>query len=123
MKTKNRDNVLIRKILNYCCQIETTHRFFNNNENFFFNIENGFTYINAISMPILQIGELTKNLSEEFCKTHNAIEWKQIARFRDILAHHYGSIDNKELWKTSHEDILELKNYLLKIITETSQEL
>ena len=120
---RDNDNVLVSKILKYCTHIEGIHSIFENNKNLFFDEDTGYAYRYAVTMPILQIGELAKNLSQNFRNTHNKISWRGIAGMRDIFAHHYGSINYNEVWKTSHEDILELKNYLLKILTETSQEL
>ena len=71
-------------------------------------------------MPILQIGELVKNLSDEFISKYSAMAWKAIAGMRDIFAHHYGSIDYEMTWNTSIEDIPALKEYLMKIQHENS---
>ena len=101
----NRDTVIVQKILSYCRQIQETHLFFHDDQELFLSEEAGFVYRNSISMPILQIGELAKRLSEEFRKEHHTIPWRAIAGMRDIFAHHYGSVDNMELWQTSHVDI------------------
>jgi uncharacterized protein with HEPN domain len=45
-------------------------------------------------MPILQIGELAKNLSDEFRETNNDIPWKAIMGMRDIFAHHVAKSGN-----------------------------
>ncbi len=46
------------------------------------------------------------------------MEWKEIIRTRDFFAHHYGDINYNTLWNTSHEDIEQLKNYLLEILPD-----
>ena len=63
-------------------------------------------------MPILQIGELVKKLSEEYLSRNSAIPWRAIMGMRDIFAHHYGSVDYQELWQTSHGDVQELDAYI-----------
>ena len=108
----DRDQNIILKMLRYCGQIEATHCQFLENQELFFDEEDGFVYRNAISMPILQIGELAKNLSEEFRNAHREVPWRAIMGMRDVFAHHYGSVDYSELWHTSHDDIAALKNYL-----------
>ncbi len=118
MKDKKRDAVIVEKVLRYCDEISKTHEAFHNDKDLFFNKEDGFIYRNSITMPILQIGELIKNLSEEFTSKYNAMPWKAIAGMRDIFAHHYGSIDYEMTWNTSKEDIAMLKNYLLEVKTE-----
>jgi len=115
MKDNKRDSVIVEKILKYCDEIEKTHNAFRNDKELFFSKENGFIYRNSITMPILQIGELVKNLSEDFTSKYNNMPWKAIAGMRDIFAHHYGSIDYDMTWNTSTEDIRMLKDYLEKI--------
>ena len=75
-----------------------------------------YVYRNSITMPILQIGELVKHLSDEFLKNYPEIPWRQIKGMRDIFAHHYGSVDFKFVWHTSHEDIDELINFLKHLL-------
>ena len=105
-----RDKVIIEKISEYCEEIRKTHDFFSNDEQRFISKE-GFVYRNSITMPILQIGELTKNLSQEFRDAYNHIPWKSVAGMRDVFAHHYGSIDYSMVWNTSKKDIDDLKMF------------
>lgn len=111
---KNKDRVIISKILEYCDEIEETHRFFSNDRALFCDKKRGFLYRNAVNMPILQIGELAKNLTEDFRKNHADIPWKSVTGIRDVFAHHYGSIDFEQTWKTSTINIASLKVYLLE---------
>ena len=115
MKDNKRDTLIVKKVLHYCEEIEKTHTAFHNDKNLFFNKAEGFIYRNSITMPILQIGELVKNLSEDFTSTYNTMPWKAIAGMRDVFAHHYGSIDYEMTWNTSTDDITQLKAYLLEI--------
>ena len=107
-----RDKIIVLKILAYCKEIQKTHIFFQDSKEFFFDHEDGHVYRNSITMSILQIGELAKNLSDEFLKNYPDIPWRQIKGMRDIFAHHYGSVDFKFVWHTSHDDIDELMNVL-----------
>ena len=122
MKDHKRDLVIIEKVLRQCEEIEKTHAAFHNDKNLFFNKEEGFIYRNSITMPILQIGELVKNLSSEFTEKHGAMQWKAIAGMRDIFAHHYGSIDYEMTWNTSIEDIAQLKAYLETVRHEETEQ-
>ena len=108
------DDMLLAKILRYCDEIEATHMFFHNDESLFCDQSNGFIYRNAITMAILQIGELAKALSDECCHSYPDIPWKQVIRTRDVYAHHYGAIEYEQVWKTSTEDIDLMKSILLK---------
>ena len=43
----------------------------------------------AVCMTLINIGELVKNLSDEFRMAHNHIPWRAISGLRDITAHKY----------------------------------
>ena len=108
----SRDEVILRKMLDYCAQIERTHAFFQNDEALFLRESDGFVYRNSIAMPILQIGELAKRLSEDYIAANGTIPWRAIMGIRDVFAYHYGSVDFGELWQTSHADIDILKAFI-----------
>ena len=108
----SKDKLILRKIASYCAQIRETHQYFNDNMTLFFDEQKGFVYRNSVAMPILQIGELVKKLSDEYLLENRTIPWRAIMGMRDIFAHHYGSVDYQELWQTSHEDVQELEAYI-----------
>ena len=118
--TKERDMVIAEKIIKYCDEVNSTHQMFNNDINLFCNHEMGFIYRNAVTMPILQIGELVKNLSDEFRMDNNNIPWKLLARTRDFYAHNYGALDYDVTWDTSQNDIPELKKDLEDILLKNN---
>ncbi len=89
MIANKRDFQIVRKIIKYCNEIQFTHENFKNDKKLFCDKDNGFIYRNAISMPILQIGELVKNLSDDFRAEHNVMAWREIAKMRDFFAHHF----------------------------------
>ena len=70
----------------------------------------------AIGMTIINIGELVKNLTDEFRFSHNSIPWKEISGFRDIAAHKYKTLDMKIVYNTVKYDIVELKNNIDSIL-------
>ena len=111
-----RDKIIVGTIIAYCNEINETHTHFNNDKTLFFNKEKGFVYRNSITMPILQIGELAKNLSEEFKESNKDIPWRDVAGIRDIFAHHYGSLDYEMTWNTSKEDIANLETTLQRLL-------
>ena len=108
----DRDLTIIHKMLRYCGQIEETHHHFQEDQTLFFDEDRGFVYRNSVAMPILQIGELAKHLSDDYRAAHRSVPWRAIMGMRDVFAHHYGAVDYSELWQTSHGDIAELKRYL-----------
>ena len=112
---ERRDETIVYKMLIYCEDIENTNKHFEDNRELFFESKQGRVYRNAVSMPILQIGELAKHLSDDFVAEHSLIPWKQIIRMRDLFAHHYGNTDYESVWDTAHDDIEKLKSFLLSI--------
>ena len=114
----DRDYRIIIKMLQYCDEIDRTHVFFNHDVNLFIEPDKGFVYRNAITMPILQIGELAKNFSKDFYTKYNKIPWREVMGMRDVFAHHYGTIDYDIVWETATKEIPELEEYLNKILTD-----
>lgn len=108
MPATNRDRDIVEHILRYCNQVETAHQDFGRSKDKF--IEST-TYQNAVSMCILQIGELVGRLTDDF-KTANAdIPWHKIRGMRNYVAHEYGSIDFEIVWFASTKSIPELQTF------------
>lgn len=109
----SRDEIILKKIIQYSDEISATiERFSLTTESF----ADDFVAKNAISMCILQIGELVDNLSEDFKSANNAMPWRDIKAMRNIAAHNYGEIDTQILWETATSDIPALKDYCKKFI-------
>ncbi|MBQ8506065.1 MAG: DUF86 domain-containing protein [Clostridia bacterium] len=103
-----RDRNCIEHMLRYCKQLDSSLEEIQRSRERFLSSN---TYQNAVAMCILQLGELTKQLSQDFISTHREIPWNLIARTRDIYAHHYGSIDVEMLWATAVGDIPALRAF------------
>ncbi len=108
----SRDKSILDKIVRYCNEIEATHQYFHDDKSLFCDEQQGFIYRNAVTMAILQIGELAKKLSDEYRASHTDVPWKLVIRTRDVYAHHYGSVEYDLVWDTAHEGISELKQAL-----------
>lgn len=113
MKPLDRDTRILKHMYSYCLQIEETIQRFGNSQELF---QQDAIYRNAAAMCILQIGELTGNLSEEFKAGHTEIAWRQIKALRNIVAHRYGTIDPDTTWEIMTEDIPKLKLFCQAII-------
>ena len=109
---KDRNVSIIEKILKYIREIEgTILRFQLDFEKF----KDDYVAKNAISMSLLQIGELTGKLTDDFKMEHDVILWRDIAALRNRVAHAYGSIDIEILWGIIENDIPKLKEYCERI--------
>ena len=99
----DRDKNILQHIKIHCDDIEGFIKRFGKDFNVFISDK---AYFNAVSMGILQIGELAKNLSEEYvAKTSEKIPWSSVKGMRNIVAHNYGSVDEELLWETATEDV------------------
>ncbi|MFZ1897304.1 DUF86 domain-containing protein [Methanoregula sp.] len=67
------------------------------------------------------IGEATKNLPDDLKERYPAIAWKQVAGFRDIIAHGYFRIDFEVLWGIVTERLPEFKKEIAKVLREETK--
>lgn len=118
MNISSRDINIIKRIIEYSNEINETVKYFGDDVN---NFNSSNIYRNAVSMCILQIGELTSLLSEEFKSNHSNIPWRNIKGMRNIMAHKYGNIDKTVVWEAVKYDIPSLKNNCIKIIDNISE--
>ena len=73
----------------------------------------------AVSMTLINIGELVKNLTEEFRLTNKSVPWKSIAGLRNVTAHKYQTLDMGDIWITLKEDIPVLEQNIQVLIDKT----
>lgn len=85
-----------------------------------FNLQTDFVkdYIrfDATMMNFVVIGEMANKLSLTFKDEYKDIEWRRISDLRNIIAHDYFGIDDKEIWQIIKNKLPELKAYLVKIL-------
>ena len=110
---RNRDIIILNKILDYCSQVEEACEMFNHNYDLFLSSS---VFQNACCMCILQIGELCKVLSENLKAKEKAVPWKEWCGIRDIFAHQYSNLDHESAWATIQSDLPELKLQINKIL-------
>lgn len=111
MPIRERDRDILEHMLRYCEQVDTANDDFAHSRERFYSST---TYQNAVSMCILQIGELVNHLSDDFKNVHSEIPWRKIRGMRNYVAHEYGSIDYDVVWYVANESIPELKAFCLK---------
>ena len=116
-----RDETILKKIMKYCDQVRAANEHFHYDRLLFMDEEQGIVYRNAVTMPILQIGELSKNLSKEFVSERRNIPWKSMARMRDVIAHHYSGLDKEATYETATADLPNLREQIIGML-ETGSE-
>ena len=114
MPKTNRDRDIMEHILRYCNQVTIAHQDFGLSKERF---EESTTYQNAISMCILQIGELVGRLSDAFKEDHSEIPWHKIRGMRNYVAHEYGSIDFEIVWFAATKSIPNLQAFCISYLS------
>lgn len=115
MNVSDRDRSILKHIVEYCDQINMAIERFGDD---FYVFDEDPVYRNAVSLCILQIGELVGILSDEFKTEHADIPWAQIKKMRNIVAHRYGTVDATITWDVVKEDIPNLKMYCSSLIAQ-----
>ena len=115
MPVEARDRDILAHILRYCEQVETAHGDFGRSRKRF---DESTTYQNAVSICILQIGELVGHLSDAFKAGHTAIPWHKIRGMRNYVAHEYGSIDRDVVWFVAVNSIDELRRFCEEVLEQ-----
>ena len=84
----------------------------------------GVTLLDAISMRLQVIGEAVKQIqkiSPSFLQRYAEIEWDKIARFRDLISHHYEHVDHEIVYDICQTHIPRLSEVIIKIRTSLSE--
>ena len=99
----------IAHIRDYCAEIQKTiDRYGDTFEAF----DGDTDYQRSISFSILQIGELSGGLSQEFREaTASRVQWGPMKGMRNLVAHNYGSMSREIIWETAKTDIPALKKF------------
>ena len=78
----------------------------------------GMTLLDAISMRLQVIGESVRKIQKmnpSFFNPYSDVEWDKIARFRDLVSHHYDQIDHEIVYDICSVHVPKLKSTLQKI--------
>lgn len=113
MAISDRDSQVLEKLVQYCEEIEHAHHEYHRDYSVFCSNP---TYRNAVALCLMQIGELTTKLSEEFKATHTQIPWRAIRGMRNVVAHEYGKIDVETVWETAENGTQELKCFCQQML-------
>jgi len=111
----NRNADVLKRIIFYCHEISETIRRFGEDYTVFGQDS---VYKNATALCVLQIGELTTHLTDDFRQTYLGMPWAQIKALRNVVAHNYGKIDVESLWETVTSDIPKLEEYCNTILKQ-----
>lgn len=77
----------------------------------------------AVCMTVINVGELTKGLSDEFRSEHRDVPWKAIAGFRDVAAHKYQTLRMEDVYATVSDDFPDLEQKLEQMLQKAEGEI
>lgn len=110
---KGKDRIIIQKIINY---IDDVEKYIEGLEAKDF-LDDKKT-ITACAFTVSQIGELSKEITEESQEKYSDIPWKSMKGMRNRIVHDYENVDLSVLWATVKNSLPELKDRLKNIILE-----
>lgn len=98
MKNKNDEDLRILKgMLVYCEDIELTLNRFSRNYEVFAHDR---VFFHAISMSLMQVGEMANKLSNEFKeRTNHQVNWYKLKAVRNLFAHAYSHVNKRHVWQ------------------------
>ena len=73
----------------------------------------------AISMTLINIGELVKNQTPELKEAHTDIPWRAISGMRDITAHKYQTLRKEDVYSTCVDDLPVFEKQLRQLMEES----
>jgi len=79
----------------------------------------GILLLDAVSMRLQVIGELTKKIHKveaSLLEEYPEIEWSKIIKLREIISHHYEMVDHEIIYDICKNHIPRLKATIQKII-------
>jgi uncharacterized protein with HEPN domain len=83
----------------------------------------GITLLDAVSMRLQVIGESVRKIQKldpAFLSRHSVIQWDKLARFRDLVSHHYANIDHEIVYDICTVHIPKLKAALQKMRSDSN---
>jgi uncharacterized protein with HEPN domain len=84
----------------------------------------GVTLLDAVSMRLQVIGESVKRIEKNdpsLLQRYAEIEWDKIARFRDLVSHHYEHVDHEIVYDICETHIPKLREVIQKMRSEISE--
>ena len=91
MKKRNR-SILVKIVEEAATLAQMLHGV--NESSFLINDEK----MRAVCMTLINVGELIKNLNDDFRAKYNHVPWRDVAGFRDVAAHGYFALRMAEVW-------------------------
>ena len=107
-----RDIDTLRLIVEFCNEIANDIQRFGTDIEDFLDDK---AYQRSTTFSIEQIGELVKRLSPDLTEEFNDVDWHEIAKMRDFVAHRYQYVVQQLLWEGMNSEVPALKTRCVEI--------
>ena len=115
-----RDIDTLRLIVEFCDEIaDDIQRFGTDIEDFL----DDRAYQRSTTFSIEQIGELVKRLSSDLTEEFDDVDWHEIAKMRDFVAHRYQHVIQQLLWESMNSEVPALRARCAEIIADSHHRL
>ncbi len=82
--------------------------------------DDGLDRLDGIAMMLIAIGEQTKRLDAvtdlDLAESHPEVDWKGVKGIRDVLSHHYFSLDAEVIFDICQDKLAGLKSAILELM-------
>ena len=75
----------------------------------------------AVSMTLINIGELVKGLSEEVRVSNPHVPWRGVTGLRDMAAHKYQTLRQEDIWETVTNDVPPLRMQIIELLDNNGE--
>jgi uncharacterized protein with HEPN domain len=75
----------------------------------------------AVSRALESIGEAVKKIPAPLRKRYPQIDWRSVARMRDVLIHGYFHIELRRVWQVIQQDLTPLEAAVSEILREVRE--
>ncbi|MBR2347841.1 MAG: DUF86 domain-containing protein [Candidatus Methanomethylophilaceae archaeon] len=107
-----RDIDTLRLIVQFCDEIANDIQRFGTDIEDFLDDK---AYQRSTTFSIEQIGKLAKRLSPDLTEEFNDVDWHEIAKMRDFVAHRYQHMVQQLLWEGMNSEVPALKTKCVEI--------
>lgn len=115
MRQAERDNDQLHVILRYCNRLDVALERFGSS---FDDFARDIPFQDSCSLCLIQIGEATARISDDFKDRHPEIEWKRIYGMRCHLVHGYVMFDAEIAWDAIEHCIPPLRAFCEMHVTQ-----
>jgi len=75
--------------------------------------------VDGVLFNLMTVGEAVKNIPDELRERHPDVRWRDIARFRDRVVHHYFGLDLDIVWEIASVHLPPPQEFVEQLLQDT----